>query len=97
MTEWKAERLIHHDEPVYLLFDNDDGGDIGVFGTTLPNGERQDNGAVHYLREHVPLFIPGWPEGKDDPDDLTLDELDEMLRTADQETNIAFDKKWGTW
>lgn len=101
MTEFKAERIIHADCPTYLLLDNDAGGDIGLFGTLTPSGEREQNGAVHYLQQHVPLYIPDWPEGKDDPDQLTRDEVLSMLDNSSLWTadgaDKSFDKEWDEW
>jgi len=99
MTEHKANRIIHADCPTYLLLDNDAGGDLGLFGTINRDGSRETNGAVHYLEGHIPLFIPEWPEGKDDPDQLTREEVDSMLDNGiiyDSNTN-SFDKELEIW
>lgn len=76
LTPEKADTLIEFGEPVYLLLDNDGGGELGTFGT----GENGDNGAVGLLINQIPLFVPLWPDGKTDPDQLTLDEVVSMLR-----------------
>lgn len=100
MTEHKADILILYDEPIYLLLDNDAGGDIGLFGTLRPDGSREENGAVHYLQEHVPLFVPTWPEGKDDPDQLTAEEVLRMKEETPRWTNNpthTLDEAWDKW
>jgi hypothetical protein len=99
MTPEKAERIIHADEPTYLLLDNDAGGDLGLFGTPTPEGHREQNGAVHLLAGHIPLHIPDWPEGKDDPDQLTREEVDHMLATTPvyHDGENPFDKRWELW
>jgi hypothetical protein len=100
LTREKAERIIHADLPTYLLFDNDAGGDIGLFGTPAPGGGREDNGAVTQLEGQVPLYVPDWPGDKNDPDQLTLSEI----RTIISDTPLfvsggknPFDKKWEAW
>lgn len=76
MTPEKAMILRSFDEPVYLLFDNDDAGDVGLFGRLLPDGSRDlELAAVNQLEEYVPTYVPEWPEGKDDPDQLTRQEV----------------------
>lgn len=97
MTPEKAKMIRNFDHPVYLLLDNDEAGDVGIFGRHLPDGKREDAaGALGQLKTHVPVMIPEWPswpettkyhgkqfEGgtaKDDPDQLTLDEVQDMLQ-----------------
>lgn len=80
MTPEKATIVRGFDEPTFLLFDNDTGGDLGLFGPILPNGTRETHrGAVNLLQKFVPIFVPDWPEGKDDPDQLTLEEIEIIL------------------
>jgi DNA primase len=80
LTPEKADILRHFDQSVFLLLDNDKAGDDGIFGIMNPDGSRkEDSGAVGQLAEHVPVLIPEWPEGKDDPDQLTRAEVDAML------------------
>jgi hypothetical protein len=80
LTPEKADLLRHFDQSVYLLLDNDKAGDDGIFGTLKPDGSRDEaRGAIAQLVEHVPVLIPEWPEGKDDPDQLSRAEVDAML------------------
>lgn len=92
MTREKANILKEYDEPVYLLLDNDDGGDKGTYGPDMDCKK----GAVAELREYLPLYVPDWPKGKldeegnpqedvqkDDPDQLTLSEIVSMLADTD--------------
>ena len=79
MSDYQAEKLIAFGEPVYLLYDNDPAGQKGIFGI---DGKP---GAVHKLNRQIPLYLPKWPERedgsvKDDPDQLTLDELEQMRK-----------------
>lgn len=81
MTEEKAAILRLFDEPVYLLFDNDQAGEIGLFGPLDPDGttRRREHGGVAMLLDYVPVYAPEWPEGKADPDELTLQEIEAMI------------------
>lgn len=100
LTPEKAARIIDFDEPTYLMLDNDAGGDIGLFGTIRPDGSREDNGAIAALVEHVPLYVPDWPEDKADPDELTLDDLCVILRGSPLYCGIGtnpFDKRYEAW
>jgi hypothetical protein len=100
LTPEKAQRILDFDEPTYLLLDNDQGGDIGLFGTITPEGGREDNGAITQLQGHVPLFVPEWPDGLTDPDQLTLDHVRQMLAITplySSDGNSPFDKRWDTW
>ena len=71
----QAARILSVAAPVHLLLDGDEAGEAGLFGSEdlrLP-------GAVRMLKDHVTLFVPAYPGGKDDPDDLTLEEAESML------------------
>ena len=84
--------LIKFGQPVYLLYDNDDAGDTGLFGKANKQGVRNNNGAIAKIKPHLPLFLPQWPEWetlpegiedlaggeKYDTDHLTLDEIIDM-------------------
>lgn len=98
LTPEKAERVRALDEPTYLLFDPDTGGDMGLFGTVGPDGLRDpENGAIAQLQGHVPLFVPEWPEGVGDPDELTFDQVAGMLQDTplySVEGDISFDNSW---
>ena len=72
MTDGKAERIRSLNAPTYLLLDNDPAGDEGLYGTLHRDGTRDFfKGCIGMLFEHVPVKVPAWPEGKDDPDQLT--------------------------
>lgn len=84
LTKEKVEILENFGEPVYLMLDNDQGGDFGLFGIT-ENGEKLVPGAVDMLYKKVLLFVPEWPyrkngTQKDDPDQLTLKEINDILQ-----------------
>lgn len=96
MTPEKAARIIALDEPTYLLLDPDQGGDIGLFGTITPEGGRERNGAIEQLMGHIPLFVPDWPEGVDDPDQLTREQVQRILTTTPI-YGTAFDNEIAAW
>jgi hypothetical protein len=79
MTPEKADILKNFDEPVYLMLDNDDAGDVGLFGPVDHDGTRRTgDGAVAQLVGYLPTYVPEWPEGKDDPDQLTVEDLERI-------------------
>jgi len=81
LTEEKAQIIRSFDEKTYLFLDNDPAGDAGIFGPLTEEGERETaKGAVAMLRDYVPVLVPTWPEGKDDPDQLDVTEVEEMIK-----------------
>lgn len=66
----QAELLFKHGKPVYCLLDGDQ---AGIAGTT---GKK---GIIRFTKDEVPTFILRYPPPKTDPDDLTYDELCEMV------------------
>lgn len=83
LTNEKLSILLDWNESVYLLLDNDAGGDAGLFGALGEDGEHKGGGAVDKLRGHVPLYVPLWPEGKYDPDQLTYKEVECIINSTD--------------
>lgn len=80
MTQYKADMIIEWNRLTCILTDNDEAGDTCLFGTwNAQRAEHEGGGAVDKLKNHVPLIIPDWPEGKTDPDELTLAEVKAML------------------
>lgn len=83
LTEYKAEILKEWNRPVILLPDNDEAGDACLFGHFDKKAGRHDgDGAISKLEAHIPLMIPEWPEGKDDPDQLTIEEVIDMVENT---------------
>jgi hypothetical protein len=81
LTDWKRDLIVHRNTNTYLLLDNDPAGDQCLFGRISPDGERDYHaGAVAAMENLVPLYLPAWPEGKDDPDQLTKREVWDMFR-----------------
>jgi hypothetical protein len=89
MTQHKAACVKSLDETVYLLLDNDPAGEVGIFGHN--DGVTKTSGAVDYLKGFVPVYVPYWvpwrggeKDGQDktDPDELTYEEFNYMVKTA---------------
>lgn len=91
VTPEKAAMIRNTDEQVYWLLDNDEAGEVGIFGRLLPGGERESStSALGQTTGYVTNFVPAWPTWndpehksfgleKDDPDQLTLQEVQDML------------------
>lgn len=77
LSEKQAEKLIKFGEAVYLFFDNDNAGQLAIYGS-----DEHKNYAIPKLYRQVPLFLPKWPEGKDDPDQLTIEEVETMFHST---------------
>lgn len=89
LNKEQADRIKEFSEATYLLLDNDEAGEDGTFGY---ENRPHDFGAVGELCGHLPLYVPAWPEGKDDPDQLTREEVDYMLETSDLFTDIHLEE-----
>lgn len=81
LTQPKANLLMEWDLPTYLLPDNDEAGDTCLFGPLVGDGsdDREGGAAIDKLAGNLRLFIPDWPDGKADPDELTMADLRNML------------------
>jgi hypothetical protein len=90
MTPGKAAILKHWARPTHLLLDPDPAGDAGIYGKLRETGKLNrdgskemvrdiESGALFQLAEHMPLFVPNFPEGINDPDDLNLDMVQWMI------------------
>jgi hypothetical protein len=70
MSRHQAAAILRFGHAAILLYDPDEAGDKGLFG---------ENGAVKMLEGNIPVRCPEWPEGKIDPDQLTLEEVQAMV------------------
>lgn len=86
--------LIQHGRPIYCLLDNDAAGQTGMYGKR-PHADwspekkalERSKGLIFQTAQHIPTLVMKWPnhevEGKTvpkvDPDDLTYDELCDMI------------------
>jgi hypothetical protein len=76
----QRDLLVSHDVPVFLLFDDDHPGSIGLYGAWDKTKQAwEGGGAVDILREHTPTFVCLYPERTGDPDNLTYDEVKRMI------------------
>jgi hypothetical protein len=82
--------LLSFGSPVYVLLDNDAAGRAGMFGKPIQadwskrkKEEELQKGLTYQLKNHIPTFVLKWPEAenniKNDPDDLTYDDLSAMV------------------
>lgn len=86
LTPEKAAILKSWGDPVVAVLDNDEAGDVGLFGSTRPeDGQRDERQAlVPQLIQSVLVMVPGWPVRPDDtfkqdPDELTYEEVYSMV------------------
>lgn len=76
----KADTLKEWNRLTILAVDDDEGGDTCLFGAfDKRKDSRTGGGAIDKLYQHVPLVVPRWPDGKNDPDQLTFEEVEEMI------------------
>jgi hypothetical protein len=85
LTPGKKELLLRAGRPIYWLTDNDLAGDTCLYGLWDKETEKHDHktGALYQLYGEVAQFVMEWPEGKDDPEQLTADELHNMMVNAE--------------
>lgn len=74
LSDTQASELIKFREKVYFLYDNDLAGDKALFGN-VKDGNHKGGGAVDKLVKSLPVYVPDWPEGKYDPDELNLEDI----------------------
>ena len=80
LTPPKAARLIEWGQPVYLMFDNDQAGDVGLWGPMDEWGKhRHFQGAMGRLHPDITVEAPDYPDGVTEPDGLTLQQAKDML------------------
>lgn len=78
LTPEKASIIVELGRSVFLLLDNDPGGEAGLWGVRRPD-MTWSSGAVDRLSRHVPVYVPLWPADKKDPDELTREEVSAMI------------------
>ena len=84
MTPQKAERLDMLRASVYLMLDDDMGGEIGLWGTfDQATRQHSGDGAVSRLMSRgMNIYVPSWPPGKSDPDELLRTEVQSIINTT---------------
>lgn len=95
LTEQKADILKKHGCPVIPAVDPDKAGDQCLFGQwqeekiepetgeILEAGYFQGGGLIDILASEVPVLLPYYPQGLKDVDDLTLEQVREMIATSE--------------
>lgn len=84
LSKYQASLLGEVGMPVYLFYDPDTAGDIGIYGRLdKKTGEHLGDGAADRLKKQLPTFVPMYPEGVTDPDNLTFENLEEMFEEAE--------------
>lgn len=81
LSRAQADTLVDWGKPVYVFYDNDSAGSLGIHGGKTASGYVV-KGIAHNLASEVPVFIPEWPEGYTDPDDLTFEHVERMIKGA---------------
>lgn len=82
LSEAQRDILVDRDLPVYLLYDNDAAGDLGLYGD---EEDEEDEGAIDKLKPHVPTFVCLYPEEINDPDKLSFDQVRSMVEGDNNE------------
>jgi hypothetical protein len=77
--------LVDWDENAILLFDDDVGGDAGLYGTVDEEGFHKGGGAIDLLKKSVPTSRCIYPEDVHDPDDLNEEQLRNMVTGSAKE------------
>lgn len=79
LTDKKAERLLRWNEAVWLLPDDDEAGDVCLWGRLTDAGVHKGDGAIDKLYDHVPVYVPEYPEGVDDVDDFEPEDIEHIM------------------
>jgi len=79
----QADILNELGKAVYIFYDNDLAGDVGLYGSQSHTGEHEGVGAIDKLKSELPVFIPYYPESVSDPDNLSYDQVKQMVKEAE--------------
>lgn len=87
LTPEKEAILKRHGCTTLPLMDPDKAGDQCLFGqwrdaTEGVPGHFEGGGLIDVLSEELPVALPLYPQGISDPDDLTFEQLQHMVKTA---------------
>lgn len=78
-TPGKVGILREWDTYTVLAVDDDEGGETALWGAYDAKINRfKGGGGIDKLRGHIPFSVPAWPEGKNDPDQLSLEDVKRM-------------------
>jgi len=74
LTSYKIELLKHINNPIYILPDNDLAGKRMIY----KKDKDVINDAVYELSKGLDVYLPSWPKGKKDPDQLNYPDIRNM-------------------
>ncbi len=81
LSATQASLLIDWGEPVYLCFDNNSSGKVGMYGQyNKAAGEYEGGGAIDALKNELAVRVCKYPKGIDDPDELTNKQFKRMIK-----------------
>ena len=66
---------------VFMLYDDDAAGDIGLYGTNTDNG--WSGGALDKLKHDLPTYVAAFPEDRDDVDEFNKSDFRFAIEEAD--------------
>ncbi len=78
--------LLRRRASIYWFVDNDPAGDDCLWGRVdKMTGKRswKEGAILRCVEAGLPCYVPGWPVGKDDPDQLTKGEVWRMIRDTE--------------
>jgi len=87
----KTELLIHIGKPVYLMLDDDEAGDVGLYGKQNAEGEYDNTGLIGQLEKELQLYTPEYPDpdAELDPGKLSKEDYETMLANAKSENGLC--------
>jgi hypothetical protein len=84
MSDFQAEKLIDHGKPVYMLYDDDLAGDVGLLGRLDEKTHKHaGGGALDKLKSDVMTFIAAYPESVDDVDKFSFEDFVNSMKHAE--------------
>lgn len=81
LSQVQADMLVDWGLPVYCFYDNDEAGQRGIYGGKTQSGYTV-KGIAHNLASEVRVFVPDWPEGLSDPDEVSKAGVRHMMSGA---------------
>lgn len=81
LSLYQRDILVRNGPSIYVGYDNDSAGEQGIYGSYDEEGKPDGKGAASLLSPHMPTFIPLYPRGVDDPDNLTREQIHQMIMT----------------
>ena len=82
LTQYQADILLDWGKPVYVFYDNDEAGRLGIYGGTSTKTGSKVKGISRTLAKELPVFVPSWPDGYTDPDELSYLGVEHMKKGA---------------